>query len=375
MGIILPLEQKQKIRELRAAGLSYTKIKDMVMELFGRKTLSLHTIHSAIHEDWDFAEEAERVVEDFHAEDMIDAVNKAFFKKRNDLIKDNIFKNNIIEQVGEKVKAAIKPYEFKELAKRMKKEKLELNSNILYVFFWDMHYWRTTEALMKNVNSLTDYLVNSEYLKVVLVIMGDNFESPILWGMHDSQNEEMDVIGVKQVLGCMDMIANMILTLKTNGFESISVIGLTGNHDRVTKSHKGDPQRIAGILWYYYLQGLVEKQGIEVSIVSNKVCNYQTDNLNFILHHGDWGFNTKPEHAILAAYGKEKLHNVIVSWHWHNAGLTNGPTHSRIFTPGMNITSDYEKHQFITKAAPGFVTVEDTGTRPAITFRFFDRQD
>lgn len=373
MGIMLPLEQKQKIRELRAAWLSYTKIKEMVMELFGRSTLSLHTIHSTLNSEETFATEAEKVVEDFHAEDMIDAVNKAFFKKRNDLINKNVLKNNLIEQVGDKIIAAIKPHKFEEIA-TVKREG-DINPNKVYVCFWDMHYGRTTEALIKNMMEMTEILLESNYTNITLVVMGDNFESPILGWMHESQNAEMDVVGVQQVLQCMDLIADVVFTLKKNGFEQVDVIWFTGNHDRMSRSYTWDPQRIAGVLWYYYLQWLLSKHWSAVSIISNKVCNFQTEKLNFIMHHWDSWFNNKQDHTILLAYWKEDYHNIIVSGHWHNASLTGWPNYSRVFIPGMNITSEYEKHQFITKASPWFVIIEEINNRPSITFRFLTKNE
>lgn len=346
---MLPLTQRQRIRELRKKWLTLKEIRDMIKEEFGRKTLSMQTCLNVINED------SGKAVADFFNDKYTARIEAAWEKQRNKSIEEALTYKAGIDKIVEhflavlenKDKAPITPPKTKEITEE----------DEVVIAFWDLHFWRTTQDLIKNFSKLVNSIKQRTYKKLTLIILWDIYESPIVSWMHESQITEMDYLGVEQVLGAIDMLKRGIKEIKTVAKE-LQVIWLTGNHDRLSKKANEDPQRIVWVLGYAILKEQL-KNIAEVTYYSNKVVNIEISWVNYIIHHGDNTFNQKSDMQILATYGRTDKRNIIVSWHRHSAGLTSGTNYFRCSVQSLNSPSDYELNQFISSPVPWWLEIKD----------------
>lgn len=340
---------KQKIRELRAQGLTLQKIKDICKESFGRETLSLETIHRALKESSPI-----EVSKDYLQEEYQDKVFKQWTKARNDTINSALKFKASCDLVGEYFKNLFKECDVPKFKGKIPTPKKKGKVGIVAI--GDLHYGRTTEDLIENMVQLAEDIKSSDYKEIILIVLWDLFETPILTAMHDWQIEELDILGVKQVIWCMNLLYETILSILNSGIK-VSVIWLTGNHDRFSKSPESDPQRIVGTLGYEYLK---ERLGgkVKIDYLSNKLYNKEVLGTNLILHHWDNGFNNQVDNKVLSTYWKIGMFNIIMSGHYHTASLTTGTQYMRIQIPSMNSPSSYELNQFMSRGKSGYVTIE-----------------
>lgn len=320
--------------------------------MFWRETLSMQTCLNIVNES------PLEVPRDFLTEEYQEKVEKAWNKQRNKNIEEALFYKASLDNTIKFFQEAMKKIKPIKLGKQKQSKKKDAHA---YYVIADLHYWRTTERLYKSFESLVDSVEEKE---ITLIILWDLFESPILWGMHDSQAEEMDIIWVDQVVWCMNLITLSVKKLFEKWVVVRKILGLTWNHDRVSRNKEADPQRIVGILGYTYLKKQLEWL-CPVVFDANKVLKYVDWDINFILHHGDNGFNAKSSMQILHTRWEIGKHNLILSWHYHIQTMESGTNYTRIIVPSMNEESQFEKHQFITKSKPWYLVIKEDG----ITFR------
>ena len=323
------------------------RIAEQIKDEFQRKNLSYSTVYRVLQE-WDYDTEIDEIA----AKELDDAIKqkayKSWGKTYNKKVKDALTFMYSAEELTKLFCDALDQYERSTAIQEIEWH----HSYNTILFVWDLHYGRSTKQLLENRDKMINYIIQRDYDSVVLCLMWDLIESPILTGMHDSQVSEMDIFWIEQALWCVDMIIAWVTSL-IEKWISVKILWLNGNHVRMSKSRDWDPERIVWSIMYEILKRTFPNTVIKYS--KDWVLNESVWKYNLILAHWDNGFNSKSDTQILHALGKVGKHNVIASGHRHTSQMTQGNGYTRIYAPSLNGASEYEKQKFISKTNPWFM--------------------
>ena len=369
---MLPIEQRKKILELRSQWLSLTQIRDMVKELYWRRTLSVATCWNVIREWQEIPTEED---EDAVVDRLLDAnywslLERKYYQQKEKMVKRALLYQQsadlIIDKFKEEVLNNVEPIEFNIDDRNLKYPDL---SDTIYVIS-DLHYWRQTDALIKNFNNLLIEILKDWKQMIDIICLWDLFETPILTWMHPDQLLDLEVVWVKQVLECMDMIIWWVTLLLEKWYIIRNFVVVSGNHDRISKNRNEDPEKIIMVLAMEYLRAKIW-HAVNVDFWNKAMLIKQLSWCNFILHHWDNWFIQKPDVQILQTYGRMDMFNIIISWHTHTAALAQGTNYIRMRCPALCQPWRYEKDQYIWASNPGFAIINIDNWVPSIDFKLF----
>jgi len=238
----------------------------------------------------------------------------------------------------------------------------------LYVLFWDMHVWRTTDELIKNVLKMSSYIKNSGAKKVKLINVWDNMESPMLQWMHVSQILEMDYRWFEQITVAADILRNLIKELSEEWID-VKMEWIVGNHWRWTSSTEDDPQRLPELAMY----AILDAQTWVVNYSKKPIHTFTTNEFNFIVSHWDYWFANKSPDQIMSMITSLwwidlNKHTIIVNGHYHNPQINQWPTYTKIQLPSLNLSDSYSQNIVMRGCFPWFATLECLGWKPLISF-------
>lgn len=366
---MLPIEQRKKILELRSQWLSLTQIRDMVKELYWRRTLSVATCWNVIRE-WQEAPTEED--EDAVVDRLLDAnywslLERKYYQQKERMVKRALLYQQsadlIIDKFKEELWSWLSPIVLPPIP-----SKKDTNKSVHILVLSDLHYWRQTAELITNFKNVLIEVAEIWTNEIDIMCLWDLFETPILTWMHADQLLDLDVIGVKQVIECVDMILNWIEWLYSNWIKVNNFTIVSGNHDRITKNWNEDPEKIIMILAMEYLKAKIWDK-INVNFWAQAILITQMYGCNFILHHWDNWFIQKPDTQILQTYGRMDMFNIIISWHTHTAALAQGTNYIRMRCPALCQPWRYEKDQYIWASNPGFAIINIDNWVPSIDLR------
>lgn len=142
--------------------------------------------------------------------------------------------------------------------------------------------------------------------------IGDWIESATGFNHPDSwKGIQEGMYGAKVITDCYKFLIEVISQI--NNVKR--VIGVAGNHDRMTPNKDHDREGFAAELIFEFLKVTYEKTPVEI-IYNSKLNNIVIDNICYILSHGhekytDHGFQ------LVLKYGSQRHFNVLLSGHWH----------------------------------------------------------
>jgi predicted phosphodiesterase len=254
------------------------------------------------------------------------------------------------------------------------KEQLETNKAVVCVS--DLHSGALVSTIVDvkktqeyNYSKLTEYLdivvqeINNRKLsEVVLIMPGDIIESFTAFNHSDTwKNIETyqgdAIIIVHKIL--RDFFSR-IINLK-------EVYMIEGNHDRMTakkesNSRKGIVQVVAHFL----------NEQSEIPVHYHPwIDSFEYDGLNYIMTHGDvkpWKGKQNSRGKFLFKYGKQGIHNVIVTGHYHSYTILDSDLdYTHISCPSI-FTGNYFSESIGYNTHPGFLIMKNTRTKPAIEY-------
>jgi len=147
--------------------------------------------------------------------------------------------------------------------------------------------------------------------KVHLAILGDLIETFTGLNHKNSwQSIDFGMYGAKVVKTATELLVEFF-----GWIENLeSVIGIGGNHDRMTSDNKEDTKSQVAEIIFYFLQKLY---GVTLDIQYNPlVVHRDIDNISYIFTHGDKKVIRDGLEAIIE-YGNPNQFNLILQGHWH----------------------------------------------------------
>ena len=212
------------------------------------------------------------------------------------------------------------------------------------------------EQARHNLGVIADKINAAGATDVTLAFMGDLIES--FTGMNHANSWhqiEYGMIGAKVIREAMSIIEEFVT--KVNNVREI--LGISGNHDRITASNKEDNRgQVAEIIFYMLnrLYGNVVRVEYEDLIMSRQI-----DGIQYVLAHGDKKVIREGKQAVLD-HGDSKLFNVILTAHLHHRQvIADERTFRWIGLPSVFSGNRYSEEN-AWNARPGFQTFENDGT-------------
>jgi hypothetical protein len=166
--------------------------------------------------------------------------------------------------------------------------------------------------MKKRLEKMVNELSHVQEDNIIIFNLGDNLETIIPDGMHYEQSRDMMSRGAEQMIDAVDHFSGILGTLAASG-KKVKLVGINGNHDRMSKNADEDRQRTAGILFYEMVKRtLREYDNVEIEYVKEVVSTYKAGMFNFVLAHGDKGYGKKKAEQILQMYGDPVRRNIML---------------------------------------------------------------
>ena len=212
------------------------------------------------------------------------------------------------------------------------------------------------EQARHNLGIIADKINAANATDVTLAFMGDLIES--FTGMNHANSWhqiEYGMIGAKLVKETMSILEEFIT--KVNNVREI--LGVSGNHDRITASNKEDNRGQVAEIIFYMLNRLYGNQ-IHVEY-EDLILSRQIDGIQYVLAHGDKKVIREGKQAVLD-HGDSKLYNVILTAHLHHRQIiADERTFRWIGLPSVFSGNRYSEEN-AWNARAGFQTFENDGT-------------
>lgn len=197
---------------------------------------------------------------------------------------------------------------------------------------------------------------------VSLLFLGDLIES--FTGMNHPnswQSVEYGMIGARVIKEAISLIEEFIA--KVDNVREI--LGVAGNHDRITASNKEDRRGQVAEIIFYMLQRLY---GAEIQIeYSDLVLSRQIDGIQYVIAHNDKKVLREGKQIVID-YGDSKLFNVIIGAHVHNRKVLEDERSYRwVIAPAL-FTGNRHSEENAWFARPGILVFENDGSgKPTMT--------
>ena len=191
---------------------------------------------------------------------------------------------------------------------------------------------------------------------VTLVFMGDLIESFTgLSHINSWQSVEYGMIGAKLIRETMSILEEFIA--KVDNVREI--LGISGNHDRITSNAKEDRKGQVAEIIFYMLERLY---GANVQIqFSDLVISKQIDGVQYVFAHGDKKVIREGKQAVID-YGDSNLFNVIVTAHIHHRKIIEDERSFRWVSVPAVFTGNRYSEENAWNARAGFDTFENDGS-------------
>lgn len=218
----------------------------------------------------------------------------------------------------------------------------------------------TPEFSPEQTRNLLDKVANkinqTNATDVSIILAGDIIESFTGLNHKNSwQSVEYGMVGAKVIKEAISLIEEFIT--KVNNVKEI--LGVAGNHDRITASNKEDTKGQVAEIIFYMLDRLYGNQ-INVQY-SDLVLSKEIDGIQYIVTHGDKKVIREGKQAIID-YGDNKLFNVILAGHLHSRKVIEDQRSYRWIVSPSVFTGNRYSEENAWHARPGFLTFENDGT-------------
>ena len=191
---------------------------------------------------------------------------------------------------------------------------------------------------------------------VTICLMGDLIESftglnhPNTW-----QNVEYGVTGAKAIKEAMSILEEFIA--KVDNVREI--LGVSGNHDRITSSNKEDTRGQTAEIIFYMLSRLYA--GTIPVTYEDLVLSKEIDGIQYILAHGDKRVIKEGKQAVID-HGNPKLFNIILTAHKHSRKTIQDEHTLRWIGLPAIFTGNRYSEENAWHARAGFQTFENDGS-------------
>lgn len=191
---------------------------------------------------------------------------------------------------------------------------------------------------------------------VTIAFMGDLIETFTGLNHKNSwQSVEYGMVGANVIKEALSIIEEFIGKI-TNVRE---ILGVSGNHDRITSDSKEDRKgQVAEIIFYMLKRLYGETLHVEYE---DLVLARQIDGIQYVLAHGDKKTIRDGKQTVID-HGDSKLFNLIITAHYHNRKIMeDNRTYRWISVPAVFSGNRYSEEN-AWRARPGFDTFENDGT-------------
>lgn len=165
------------------------------------------------------------------------------------------------------------------------------NNNTKDVFITDAHIGKKwTDHIIERFKKLTRDLINTPEKYINITFGGDLWECFLTdWlSMHPWQKIWMEVMSTSDlIMLIVEVFQNMLVNIANAG-KVVSFNWMKWNHDRFTEHHDRDPFREPALIVYKFLQKLLEKTNIKITIFNDKSNVIKSGKIKYVMLHGDW---------------------------------------------------------------------------------------
>ena len=321
-----------------------------------------HVVSPATLEGMDEDEKEERIVEviDRHWADRVVgkmvATNEKKFKKEAERAMRFLYDSEY--RLGH-LKTFLETYR-PELP-NIEPKKIE-NDDIVHFFLSDIHLGKKgTDKIKERLELLCADIVASPERVVYLTIGGDIGESFAQGGMHPGQleygHDHTFGFGFDALMKSVEIFQAFILKLHEAGKE-LHVTGLLGNHGRFTQKNEDDKKRTAELVIYEMIRRGIEKYGIELNTVKEKIGTIDYGSVRFIVAHGDGNFDKQRPEYVLNTHGDRNRYAVVVSGDKHNFQSKEGFNYTWVKVPALAGAGEYDTDLNL-HAEPGYIVFKE----------------
>jgi hypothetical protein len=151
-----------------------------------------------------------------------------------------------------------------------------------------------------------------------------------------------------------------VVQLANTNFNSIELLGLEGNHDRIGVNRNDDKNRTAARVIYRLIQR-EWKDKVDVILSDEGIIKEKRENICIIAHHGDSGLaKTKSEKIVNTFSVSKNDYHLIIKGHVHHLETKEGTNFLTITLPSVCSADTYSITEFAENSLPGFLIGHQT---------------
>ena len=214
-----------------------------------------------------------------------------------------------------------------------------------------------TAILRRRLGEVAKAINQKNAARVHLQFLGDLIESFTgLNHINSWQSIEQGVFGAKVVILALEIIEEFIS--KVNNV--CSVVGISGNHDRVSSNNKEDVRgQVAEIIFYMLKRMYGDKFDMDYDTL---VISKRIDGINYIIAHGDKNVIKQDGKQAIIDYGDSTIYNLILSGHLHTRMIKEDQkTYRWILCPSI-FTGNFYSESNGWQTTAGVLLIYNSGT-------------
>lgn len=290
--------------------------------------------------------------------------NQSIIRKYNEIIKKDAIKHlesqTLVNELYDLIpKAEIKPLKIVVEQKQHK---------VINVVLSDLHFGAANPASNHlpdfNVQIIRDLFqkeviptINSYGASEVNILgVGDWIETATGFNHPDSwKGIQEGYYGAKVITECYKFLVEVVSQIHNVK----KIIGVSGNHDRMTPSRDHDREGFCAEIIFEFLKLTYNKSDIEI-IYDSKLTHVVLDNICYIVSHGHEKYTDNGAQLVLK-YGSQKHYNVLLSGHWHERRIKGDNEFFRqIVCPSIFMGNNYSQSLGYS-TVPGYLILFNKG--------------
>jgi len=233
------------------------------------------------------------------------------------------------------------------------------NNEEVTILFSDIHIWKKDTHLIKErIHKMTNDIMNRRESIVNIVWLWDYVETIVEWGMHPWQIEHMVwPFWFDLIMEVVALLENMLITLYKY-WKKVKLLGISGNHDRLTSDNQWDMEKTWWIIIYELIKRGLQNLDIEINFFREEWNNIELDDFNLIINHWTKNNTGKNPKDILWEYWKQDKHNIIAFWDKHHLEMNDvADNATKVIVPALAWAWEYDK-RLVLSSYPWYVIIE-----------------
>lgn len=323
--------------------------------------------------EWKSDEESEQLIARTVQKGMLDK-RKRMYERQSERAKDTLYKNVLRRQdnadiFGEKVAEAL--WSYKPTPTPHKINKIG-KSDIAQFIISDMHFWKQgTDRIISDIDKIVQEMIDCPESHIDIFCLWDLAENLTQNGMHWDTVMNLDPEWRNPFKAMMKIVDIMVSRIKlVSESKDVAFYWAVWNHDRLSKNNQEDEMRMWAMIIYEFMRRELEWK-VAFHFSDESVFVVETENICYIIGHGDRNFFKKKTKDIVFTYWNNKKRNVIMHGHIHDAKIDTEMNTIRVYAPALAWPGSYDTRLWL-KSNTGYVTLRIKDGLPSAEFNPLD---